>query len=117
MHHFRNAAVIEDNGKPTNSPHYKYRLTWEMVKLIRSYHTAIWDEELAAFLRKHDKLVTIYASKKEMKKMPVKINGEDFTFPSVSTINSKRLFLKNLPLALLLVANVCMSVIPLQRIL
>lgn len=80
MHHFRNAAVIEDNGKPTISPHYKYRLTWEMVKLIRSYHTAIWDEELAAFLRKHDKLVTIYASKKEMKKMPVKINGEDFTF-------------------------------------
>ena len=80
MHHFRTAAVIEDNGKPTNSPHYRYRLTWEMLKLIRSFNTVLWDEELTAFLSKHDKLVTIYASKKEMKKMPVKINGEDFTF-------------------------------------
>ena len=76
----RTAAVIEDNGKPTNSPHYRYRLTWEMLKLIRSFNTVLWDEELTAFLSKHDKLVTIYASKKEMKKMPVKINGEDFTF-------------------------------------
>ena len=55
-------------------------MTWEMLKLIRSFNTVLWDEELTAFLSKHDKLVTIYASKKEMKKMPVKINGEDFTF-------------------------------------
>ena len=27
MHHFRNAAFIEDNGKATNSPNYRYRLT------------------------------------------------------------------------------------------
>ena len=80
MHHFRNAAIIEDNGKPTNSPHYRYRLTWETLKLIQSYQSASWDDELGTFLSKHDKLVTIYASKKEMRKMPVKINGEDFTF-------------------------------------
>ena len=30
MHHFRNAAFIEDNGQPTNSPNYRYRLTNEM---------------------------------------------------------------------------------------
>lgn len=29
MHHFRNAAFIEDNGKATNSPNYRYRLTDE----------------------------------------------------------------------------------------
>lgn len=80
MHHFRTAAVIEDNGKSTNSPLYRYRLTWEMLKLIRSYNTAAWDEELTDFLSKHEKLVAIYASKKEMRKMPVRINGEDFTF-------------------------------------
>ena len=80
MHHFRTAAVIEDNGKPTNSPHYRYRLTWEMLKLIRAFNTDAWDRELKIFLNKHEKLVTIYASKKEMKKMPVKINGKDFTF-------------------------------------
>ena len=37
MHHFRNAAFIEDNGKATNSPNYRYRLTDEMLVLIKSY--------------------------------------------------------------------------------
>ncbi len=40
MHHFRNAAFIEDNGKATNSPNYRYRLTDEMLALIQSYGTA-----------------------------------------------------------------------------
>jgi len=35
MHHFRNAAFIEDNGKPTNSPNYRYRLTSEMLHLLQ----------------------------------------------------------------------------------
>lgn len=33
MHHFRNAAFIEDNGKATNSQNYHYRLTDEMLKV------------------------------------------------------------------------------------
>ena len=37
MHHFRNAAFIEDNGKATNSPNYRYRLTDEMLRLIQSF--------------------------------------------------------------------------------
>lgn len=37
MHHFRNAAFIEDNGEPTNSPNYRYRLTDEMLRLIQSF--------------------------------------------------------------------------------
>lgn len=40
MHHFRNAAFIEeDNGKVTNSPNYRYRLTDEMLSLLQSYKT------------------------------------------------------------------------------
>ena len=27
LHHFRTAALVEDNGKATNSPNYRYRLT------------------------------------------------------------------------------------------
>lgn len=27
LHHFRNAALVEDNGKATNSSDYRYRLT------------------------------------------------------------------------------------------
>ena len=36
MHHFRNAAIIEDNGKATNSPNYRYRITNEFLRVIRS---------------------------------------------------------------------------------
>ena len=80
MHHFRNAAFIEDNGKATNSPNYRYRLTDEMLALIQSYGTAKWNRNLAAFQKAHSSLVELYAAKRTMRKMPVKINGKDFTF-------------------------------------
>ena len=80
MHHFRNAAFIEDNGKATNSPNYRYRLTDEMLALIQSYGTTKWSRNLAAFQKAHSSLVELYAAKRTMRKMPVKINGKDFTF-------------------------------------
>lgn len=36
MHHFRTAAIIEDNGVATNSPNYRYRVTPEALSLSRS---------------------------------------------------------------------------------
>lgn len=80
MHHFRNAAFIEDNGKATNSPNYRYRLTDEMLVLIKAFNTPEWENTKAAFLSTHQSLISLYASKRSMLKMPVKINGEDFTF-------------------------------------
>lgn len=80
IHHFRNAALIEDNGKATNSPLYRYRLTDETLDLIRSIGTKAWEEKLDAFNAAHTSLISIYASKKEMTKMPVMINEEEFTF-------------------------------------
>ncbi len=80
MHHFRNAAFIEDNGLATNSPNYRYRLTDETLALLKSFGTAEWTDRLTSFLQNHESLVQIYASKRTMQKMPVQINGEDFTF-------------------------------------
>lgn len=80
MHKFRDAAIIEDNGKATNSPNYRYRITDEALTLFKSYNTKKWNERLEAFLNNHDTLIEMYSSKKEMKKMPVKINGQDFKF-------------------------------------
>lgn len=80
MHHFRNAAFIEDNGKATNSPNYRYRLTNEMLGLIQSYGTSEWEDNKNRFLENHESLVNMYASKRSMQKMPVIINGADFTF-------------------------------------
>ncbi|HBI12400.1 MULTISPECIES: BsuBI/PstI family type II restriction endonuclease [unclassified Akkermansia] len=80
MHHFRNAAFIEDNGKATNSPNYRYRLTDEMLSLIQSFGTAAWEKNWKQFIENHDSLVDLYTSKRTMRKMPIRINGETFTF-------------------------------------
>jgi hypothetical protein len=80
LHHFRNAALVEDNGKATNSPNYKYRLTKETLQVIRVFHASEWQESVGRFLKYHEKLVDMYASKKKMTMMPVRINGADFQF-------------------------------------
>lgn len=80
LHHFRNAAIIEDNGKATNSPNYRYRITDEFLTLLKNYGTNDWDAKLKAFLETHQSLVALYTSKREMIKMPVRINGKQLTF-------------------------------------
>lgn len=80
MHHFRNAAFIEDNGKATNSPNYRYRLTDEMLTLMRSYGSREWKAKLTSFLSNHESLIDLYSSKRDFNRMPVKINDKDFTF-------------------------------------
>lgn len=80
MHPFRDAAFIEDNGKPTNSPNYRYRITDELLDVVISFNTPNWDSVLSSFKSNHETLIDIYSSKKRMRKMPVKINGQDLTF-------------------------------------
>lgn len=85
LHPFRTAALVEDNGKATNSPNYRYRLTNEFLQVLRE----ISDDQTSAhengrvllqFKANHDSLSKIYASKKKMQKMPVRINHQDLTF-------------------------------------
>ena len=78
LHRFRTAALIEDNGKATNSPNYRYRLTEETVEMLRTMGTPAWKTSVKRFLYYHEKLIDLYASKKKMTIMPVNINGESF---------------------------------------
>lgn len=80
IHYFRNAAFIEDNGEATNSPNYRYRLTNEMLSLIRCFGTDEWKWQRENFMSSHECLISLYESKKRVRKMPVLINGSDFTF-------------------------------------
>ena len=80
MHRFRTAALIEDNGKATNSPNYRYRITAEALKVLRALGGSNAKTQINQFLAYHEKLVDIYASKKKMTMMPVKINGANFQF-------------------------------------
>jgi hypothetical protein len=79
MHPFRTAAIIEDNGKATNSPNYKYHLTDEAVGLIQKYSTSEWANALADFQATHDSLIQKYASKKEVTKMPITIDDVEYS--------------------------------------
>lgn len=77
LHHFRTAAIVEDNGLATNSPNYRWRLTEEFLSVLQTNTTT---SSIAEFNSKHERLIDVYASKKRMEMMPVKINGIDFTF-------------------------------------
>ncbi|ROT03516.1 BsuBI/PstI family type II restriction endonuclease [Lepagella muris] len=86
MHPFRTAAIIEDNGMPTNSPNYCYRITNEFLNVIKEVNEEDYPSAaepgiaLTMFFSNHESLSQIYASKKRMQKMPVRINSQDFTF-------------------------------------
>ena len=75
LHHFRTAAFIEDNGKATNSPNYRYRLTDEFLHLVKDSGSKI---SIEAFLFRHPSLVSKYESKKKMTQIPVVVNGQEF---------------------------------------
>ena len=50
LHRFRTAALIEDNGKATNSPNYRYRLTEETVQILKTMQTPAWEVSIKRFL-------------------------------------------------------------------
>ena len=80
MHHFRTAALIEDNGTATNSPNYRYRLTEEMLGLLKCFQGKEWDSTLQRFCDNHQRLRDIYASKKISQMVSVIINKHHFHF-------------------------------------
>lgn len=77
LHHFRNAAIVEDNGMATNSPNYRWRITNEFLVVIQQIGNKT---TLDTFKQQHQSLRQIYQSKKTMQQMPVQINGNQFHF-------------------------------------
>ena len=77
---FRDLALIEDNGLASNSGKYKYRLTDEILNLIHAFQSEEWAIALKYYSQYHSVLVHSYQSKKELQKMPVRVNGQDLRF-------------------------------------
>lgn len=78
LHNFRNAAMVEDNGVATNSPNYRWRITDEFLRVLRNIDND--NNALLSFKKQHISLVDLYSSRRNIKKMPVKINGADYSF-------------------------------------
>lgn len=84
VHQFVDGAVAERNTnsaeRPTNSPNYCYSLTDEMLELLKSYGTKQWQKFLKAFIDKQGKLIDKYNQKRELLRVPVVVNGQEFNF-------------------------------------
>lgn len=78
LHHFVNAALIETYAPNTNSPKYSYRLTDEFLNVLQNIGRS--KKPLKLFKEQHQSLIELYSSKRELEKIPIKINGEDFSF-------------------------------------
>lgn len=81
IHNFRTAVFVEDNVAydklATNSPNYRYRLTAEFLNVLKNKGS---EESVKAFLKKHESLKSIYASKKDKQKLEVNVNGTNLKF-------------------------------------
>lgn len=81
LHQFVDAAVAERNtgnaDRPTNSPKYCYRLTDEMLKLIKAYGTTRWKYQCEAFVAEKGMLAERYKQKRELQRVPVRVNGRE----------------------------------------
>ena len=80
MHQFREGALIEDNGKATNSPNYRYRITVEALNLLHDFEEPFCDKSIQRHRKHHGTLIEKYASKKRMEMMPVNIDGKALKF-------------------------------------
>lgn len=80
IHFFREAAIIEDKGESTNSPKYCYRLTEEILQIVRRLDTQTWTKRCAHFLKSHRSLIEKYADKRRHVKIPVQINDAEYSF-------------------------------------
>jgi hypothetical protein len=77
MHQFCDAGVALYNpdkpDRPVNSPKAVYQIEPAALKLLRSFGTAQWHENLTAYLAERETLVSKYAKEREQNRIPVEI--------------------------------------------
>jgi hypothetical protein len=72
------ALYNPDNpSRPVNSPKAVYRIEADTLKLLRSFGTAAWNQNLEKYLKTRQTLTARYAKEREMKKLPVKLATGD----------------------------------------
>lgn len=80
VHQFLDAGLIVANPdnlyRAINSAQTVYRLEQGTLELLRTYGTAAWDKNLAAYLASVQTLKERYAQEKEMARIPVTIARE-----------------------------------------
>lgn len=73
---------IDDPSRPTNSGKTNYSITPVALKVIQSYNTHKYNNLLQEFRANFDLLAEQYAKKRDLHKIPLVIDGEEFTLSS-----------------------------------
>ncbi|MBN2288947.1 MAG: restriction endonuclease [Candidatus Glassbacteria bacterium] len=81
VHQFVQAAFVVPNtdmpSRPTNSPKAVYQIEPSALKLLREFGRDEWDRRLKEYLQSVGTLKKLYASEREMRRIPVTLhNGE-----------------------------------------
>jgi hypothetical protein len=80
MHQFVDAGLALYNPdqpeRPVNSPKTVYQIEDHALELLRTYGTDEWDNKLRDYFEIQKPLAQRYASEREMRKVPVRINSE-----------------------------------------
>lgn len=63
----------DNPARPVNSPKAVYQIEPATLKLLRTFGTAVWAKNLAAYLKTRKTLAARYANAREMRKLPVKL--------------------------------------------
>lgn len=78
VHQFIDAGLVElnpdDPGRAVNSQDNRYRVVPEAVDALRSYATPGWNDALTAYLAQMPTLAARYAQRREMKRIPVRLD-------------------------------------------
>lgn len=73
---------IDDPSRPTNSGKTNYSITPVALKVIQSYNTHKYDNLRQEFRANFDLLAEQYAKKRNLHKIPLVIDGKEFTLSS-----------------------------------
>ncbi|MBD2505628.1 BsuBI/PstI family type II restriction endonuclease [Anabaena azotica] len=83
VHQFLDAALIVTNPdnaeRPTNSPKTVYQIEESALELLRTYKTTEWEKSLSTYLSSIETLKEQYAQERELKRIPIVIEGEIIT--------------------------------------
>lgn len=79
LHQFVDGALAVYNpdkpDRPVNSPKACYQISSELIEVLKLYGSNGWEKKLKFWLAKRDTLVEQYAMAREMKMIPLTING------------------------------------------
>ena len=77
MHQFVQAGVSlynpDEPGRAVNSPHAVYQIAPKLLEVLRAYNTAVYHAKLSAYLSVRTTLAEIYAKRREMAMVPLKV--------------------------------------------